>query len=428
VVLPYLSQPEWLAYLGITVVCLASVALFSRKQGFVFWSLLVVCAWGLSLGSQTPLYALFTTLVPGANLLRVPPRLLFLASAGAAALAGRGVDGVLKAGAKTHGSRLTKLIAVGLCAFVLFFIGAAWILTKTMSAILIGVGVLACLTVIWFMLSFPPRFPVKTLAYGWVLLVVIDLLWIDAQVLEVRSSEAVLSEKADLVNELRREPGTWRIFSPSYSLPQQQVAQAGLEIADGVNPLQLKTYRDYMASAAGFSSIGYSVTLPPFPSGDPDQPWTGMLDAVRLGKLNVRYVVTQHSIQAPGLELEKIVDGEYIYRNEEARPRAWIEQDSDEDSSIWRAVESLDCTPNQITIRAHGPGLLMLSEVDYPGWRIYVDGVETAGRRVEGVLRGVQLVEGDHEIVFSFRPWRVYIGGLISLLGLVWTFSLWVRR
>ncbi|MCK4691995.1 MAG: hypothetical protein KAT23_00100, partial [Anaerolineales bacterium] len=157
-------------------------------------------------------------------------------------------------------------------------------------------------------------------------------------------------------------------------------------------------------------------------------PWGVDLDPAMLGRLNIRYIVSDYPVDTPGIHLQDRLDGVYVYRNEVARPRAWVEEPSGGPSSSWRPVESLDWTPNRITIHARGPGLLVLSEVDYPGWVITVDGIQSEGHLVDNLLRGVTLLPGDHEVVFSFQPKTVFLGCGITLFAMLSLVILWLRR
>ena len=56
--------------------------------------------------------------------------------------------------------------------------------------------------------------------------------------------------------ELQR--GLFRVYSPSYSIPMPNLLQQ----ANGVDPLHLAKYADYIGKASGISTGGYSVSLP----------------------------------------------------------------------------------------------------------------------------------------------------------------------
>lgn len=83
---------------------------------------------------------------------------------------------------------------------------------------------------------------------------------------------------------------------------------------------------------------------------------------------------------------------------------------------------------HRVTIQASAvaPGILVLSDVWYPGWHVTVDGYPARLLRVNYALRGVYLPPGDHEIVFEFRPLSLCIGlatavGAVSIaLTVIW--------
>lgn len=61
------------------------------------------------------------------------------------------------------------------------------------------------------------------------------------------------------------------------------------------------------------------------------------------------------------------------------------------------------------------PGLLVLSDTFYPGWKAMVEGQEAEMFPVEGVFRGVQVKEGRRRVEFRFEPWSIRLGVYISL-------------
>lgn len=74
--------------------------------------------------------------------------------------------------------------------------------------------------------------------------------------------------------------------------------------------------------------------------------------------------------------------------------------------------------PNEVEIaaRTDSPGILVLADNHYPGWRASVDGNPVPLLRVDYNLRGVQLTPGEHKVRFAYHPTSVLIGGLISLI------------
>jgi hypothetical protein len=454
--------PEWLTYGGIVAFCLACAALLGRRDGALFWGAVMLGAWLLALGSQTPVYETLVRVVPGAGMLRVPPRFLFLASLALAQMAGSGLGLLTQPGrfALLRRARLGAL-AVAVCA-VLLGIGLDIMRGATAGsyAFLVVAGLAAALSLLRpsengipstargseelqshdvgasstvGVTDRPPRDwggrlrSESGLAAAWIVLIVADLILVDSSLLEPRASAEVLADRLGLAQRLAADPGSDRIFSPSYSLPQQTAAAVGLELADGVNPLQLAGYVSYMAQAAGFPQTGYSETLPPFPSGDPKEDWGPRLDADALGLLNIGYVVSDYPAETTDLVLERS-DDVFVYRNQAARPRAWIEPAPGGSSVAWLPVESLSWTPNRIEIGARGPGQLVLSEISYPGWQAMVDGERAQLLTPYGILRGVAISEGEHQVIFRFVPWPFYGGVVLSLAGALLLAWMWVRR
>ena len=136
-----------------------------------------------------------------------------------------------------------------------------------------------------------------------------------------------------------------------------------------------------------------------------------------LGLLNVRYVVSEFNLLVEGLELREQIGETRIYENMQVLPRAWLQQEGDLVNSEIQKVNITNWQPNLIEISASGPGLLVLSEIMYPGWKVVVDGEDEQIRSVAGILRAVFLDEGDHEITFSFHPWSIQLGLSLFIVG-----------
>jgi hypothetical protein len=89
--------------------------------------------------------------------------------------------------------------------------------------------------------------------------------------------------------------------------------------------------------------------------------------------------------------------------------------------------------PNKLTYEVNSGkgGVVVFSEIYYPGWVATVDGVEQPLGRVNYVLRALQVTPGKHEVVLSFFPksidrtesiaYGAYILLLLILVALAWT-------
>jgi hypothetical protein len=73
----------------------------------------------------------------------------------------------------------------------------------------------------------------------------------------------------------------------------------------------------------------------------------------------------------------------------------------------------------EVRTRTTRPGLLVLTDSFYPGWKATVDGRDAKIHRVDYLIRGVQLPAGTHTVRFRYEPesWRV--GWITSALALV---------
>jgi hypothetical protein len=176
--------------------------------------------------------------------------------------------------------------------------------------------------------------------------------------------------------------------------------------------------------------------------------------------LNVRYVVASHALEfpkdGPRLNVSFETEGAWFYRRPTALPRAFIVHDAQivpgdaeartalhaadfvishtvtlpatppctlepVDSSAEETAQFVGESPNhlELTTRSASAGLLVLSEVDYPGWQARVDGQPAQVLRADTVLRAVCLPAGTHAVRFDFRPSDLVVGAIISCLALV---------
>ncbi|HEY6050589.1 MAG TPA: YfhO family protein, partial [Thermoanaerobaculia bacterium] len=78
-------------------------------------------------------------------------------------------------------------------------------------------------------------------------------------------------------------------------------------------------------------------------------------------------------------------------------------------------------------VSSDAAGILVLTDVAYPGWKARADGNPAEILLADGVFRGVALPAGSHRVVFAYRPASVIAGGAISAAALV-VFLLLARR
>lgn len=76
----------------------------------------------------------------------------------------------------------------------------------------------------------------------------------------------------------------------------------------------------------------------------------------------------------------------------------------------------------EVQVETPRPGLVVLAEQFYPGWQVEVERAGLGGRpapilRTNRVMRGVWVGEGEHRLVFRYRPESVLYAGLLSAIG-----------
>lgn len=179
-------------------------------------------------------------------------------------------------------------------------------------------------------------------------------------------------------------------------------------------------------------------------------------DALRaLGLLGVTQIIQPPGEpRVPGWETSYDGPDARLYANPHALPRTWVvgatQLVPDEDAAlaaildpgfdarrtavVERPIDGLAGAgeaeivryePDRVELsaRADGRALVVLSDVHMPGWHATVDGREAPVERVDYLLRGVAVEAGEHRIVLEYRPasWRIgWIVSLVAALGLLW--------
>jgi hypothetical protein len=84
------------------------------------------------------------------------------------------------------------------------------------------------------------------------------------------------------------------------------------------------------------------------------------------------------------------------------------------------AVSIVRLEPTRVEIRATAtaPGVLVLADPYYPGWRAKVDGREARILPANWGLRGVAIDAGTHDVVFTYRPRWFLPGAVLTLAAL----------
>jgi hypothetical protein len=424
-------------------------ALGRPRREVAFWTVVGVLALLLSLGGNTFLYSIFYLLAPGFGAVRHQERAFLvyalsaavLSSYGALALvaplkrAGRLVLGRIERGARMVlyvGLALTFVLTVGWLGSEHRDLFAGVLRHHVFGLVLLAVGLILlalrprrCLRRPWGMALLSAWIAFNLFSINWRFNLQPPTTWFPATAL----TDAV-------GNQIAAAPEPVRIASGGL-LPNGPGAAAVYAFQDttGNTPLQLASFEAFEASVPEWR---------------------------RWQLLNVHDVLSDRDLDGPGLALvfPSNPPGEgdkqtRIYAVSDPFPRAWVvhmvevipdlqaalrrvSEDSfdlrraavvDQDLRLALPGQPVDGSTARVTSFASGEitlavdaaadGLLVLSEVSYPGWRANVDGNPTPLLTADGLLRGIPVLAGRHQVRVWYAPLSVQLGLAISGLTIM---------
>ena len=412
---------EWTVYFGGMFLLIIIWILTHRELRKVsaFWLFVLIFTLLLSLGASFPPNQWLARL-PGMDLLRVPSRFMVIFGFAGCVL----TAAFLQSNPRSRERRVHfwgNLFSAGIVVFSWVIVIGLWLISgSTPWQNLWGAVILTS----GFILLFSERGGKRTIFFyqaSFLLLILLDLGSVAKSNFIYIDPSIVLGEKSDVAAALVSNDEPIRIYSPSYSLPQQTAARFGLETINGIDPLQLRNFIHFFSQASGIPYQKYSVTVPPFDNAELSLVNQGYpINAPLMGLLNVKYIVSSFEVDSPGLTFQNEESGQYIYINQAFRPRAWVQPRQEEFDQYSNAVSIRKTSPNHINLEGTGPGTLVLSAMVYPGWQVKVDGKTSDLLTIHQLLRGVNLPPGKHQVDFSYRPDLLYISLACAVFGWMW--------
>jgi hypothetical protein len=436
-------------YVGILPMILAAMAIFfeRRQRDKVFWIVLGLAAFLLSLGRNTFLYNVFYVLVPGFGWVRNQERVIFLFSFGLAILAGYGatllvrpIPRVLRHSFQSFYQVLKRLGLAGLALTAFFYYGwlqgthegadpnffTAALRHHVFNLLLFG-GVLLLLAL--RLRREASRRWLMALCVG---IIAYNLFTINWQFNLQDAVEGGHFPQMGVTDSLRAELERGEPFRVSTAGLLPGAGNAGIlyELYDvaGNSPLQLASLERFEAEVN---------------------------ERRRWQLLNVAYVFDQRELDREDLEFVYVKRGVLTYRVVDALPHAWAVHEaviaaSDEETwailnapdfdlarrvvlshepditlpggdTVGSRVDIVEYTPTRISLQADmvGNGLLVLSDVDYPGWQARVDGQPAPIYRANYLLRAVPVEGGLHRVEVYYDPLLFKVGLAITILTLL---------
>lgn len=477
---------EMTAYVGILPLLLVFISLFySKKKEVLFFAGLTILSIILAFGKHTPLLKLLYSYVPGFNLFRGNSKFIFLTSLSLAVLSGFGLDAFMKG---VDNKNKTGLSVLGIGLFILtglfvayFTLDGIWfrqainrviysqdIFNDPRPFMQNGFEHLAMISfrnsIVWasallisgmtlLLLYSYGKIKEQVVAYAIIGLVVFDLFLFGMRYMKTFDLRETYLDRGPL-SFLKRDKEPFRVIAPQ--LDPNIGISSEIETLGGYGNMEIKRYSEFINLS----------------QGDPIDVPNLALEIKNVNKLtnllNAKYVVLPSISKPVNPALRKVFDNGRIsiYHNIDAAPRAFIVHETKvikERNGIFRELispgfnpitsaiteEELDrvlsspsakspvprfilYSPNRIAIDADlaAPGLLVLGDIWYPGWKAFVDGKDAKIYKTNYVMRGVAMPEGRHRVEFLYDPLSFKIGASISLMSLICAagFLYWDRR
>lgn len=466
-------------YIGILPLIFALSTIFIKKNKYVFVFLVIgLFAVFYAFGKYSYVFPYFFNYVPVFNNFRVPGRFLFIYAFSFSILSGIGasffVDSLINK-IKSINRKIFILIPIIILSLILFllFIGA----NKTIISIYeehvlrnsfaVGINHTALYIqmrndIIFFLISLLFLYTVIVLRKKNILkisqlkalivfFVVLDLWLFGSSFIDTRHIKDAFKPTA-IINKILKDKSVYRVFDMKGE-HTPLIAKNNLESVTGVSPLYLKDTRDFLWS------IGKHVEMP----YDSFIEINEISNPVFLNLLNVKYIIANNKIKTDGLsEIGKSNSRPsyfsaqnqmyFLYKNTAVLPRAYIVpkaliiKDKDEtlnliasnnfdpkkyvilkeqpknarldNSSAFKEISIKRDNFNEIILNFNltNSGFLVLSEINYPGWKAYDNGKEIEIYKANLILRSIYLDKGNHNIIFTYSPDSYKVGAIISLL------------
>lgn len=452
---------EQIFYVGVLPLILALVLGVRLRHRLSPWLLaLAVAGLLLALGPFGIAHRLACTLIPLFSAARAPARAGFLFTFAVAAWGGLLVTWIEDRPAKVlQGGRWgtagwivgTIAALVVLVCFILFTlqrdsnpeVGRLWHVANYTALFLLFFLLAAALLAVWQKERF-------TGAQGAVLaigLVLLDLWSFGRPLLQAVPvpESGFWKSVADSVTgtEGRILPWGLSIFEQNLGMP------LGLESVFSYDPMGIGRYDRFTSYVADPRARAYDLLRTRYlvtgqEMSFPDEPASPRLVGERGGVwVYERPGVFPEAWLVHQIEVQETEDALLTRLNDPAfdpRQVALVEQALPCSLSLTAAQENVHITQRgnntiALEVKAAADGVLILSEVAYPGWRVFVNGKRVPMVRADYILRAVCVPAGTHQVTFSFVPASLIVGATITGLTLlliigsaIWRLSRDLRR
>jgi hypothetical protein len=205
----------------------------------------------------------------------------------------------------------------------------------------------------------------------------------------------------------------------------------GVDYMQELDALMRRPYRTFLGVASnlpppalyrllGALNVRYLTSLQPLPDGDmtlvrhlAEHPaWLYRLNRV----VPRAYIVGEVVVERDAVQtLGKLASEKFDPLRQVILERP-LELGAAEDIRAQAEIVSYGNREVALQASLSSSGVLVLADSYYPGWRVYVDGVEREILRANLFFRAVPLSAGEHVVKFRYQPRSFWIGMAVSLM------------
>ena len=433
----YMPFTQSTHYLGLIALILASIGALLKKPDKIalfFWITTVLILL-TGFGDFFPLlYRPFFELFPFFSKFRIPSMIYAILAVTISILAAKGYDILLSSKGKKRAFKKVLYFVGGITAVsILFLIISDFMIDfsspkdgrynpsmqgqlRSLRYDLFNKGLILAIVVSLCFLGLYYSYVKNKISelffsFGVISLIILDLGVLNYEFINVKPKKNMDSmfKKNSIIDHLISDNTDFRVY-PADEISSNKYSYWNIESIGGYRPIKLRLYQDLM-DAGGFNR-------------------SHILDM-----LNVKYVLTRKKINNPNFTSVNDLRG--IYENKKVLPKAWIignlkKVESQKESLMETLMTGFDPSTAAVVLEYEGDdmpansngqaivklkeenkieincqsetgGLLVLSEIYYkPGWRAFVNGIETKIYQTNHVLRSVYIPAGNSEVLFEY--------------------------
>jgi hypothetical protein len=416
------------AYVGAITLFLAALGVMRYRRRTLFWMALGGLALLFALGYQGPLYPAMADWPFFTDLWKTA-RAIFVTAFAVAVLGALGMEALLSSERRGETRMWIGGLAAGGTALMIAAPGLLQAIPsgRAFHVALANLRLAAALALVVAAIAWwVGRRQSRWVPGAMVLLLAAELVTTGA-LAEVDASAplgAATEEHGAALAFLRSDPGWFRVDAQDQARhlwsPESLHVQGFETLQGSGNPLSLWPFEQFYWTQPTKEAPGYRL-------------------------LGAKYIVVVKGAPPPGQGMWPVFTQDPqidLYLNTLALPRAWLVYRAEPVSSYetaWRRVQEPDFDPERVAVVENGPpldgtgsgrievvryspnevrmivhtdapGLLVLSDVYYPGWQATVDGTPVSIYRTDVTFRGVPVPAGSHQVQMRFWPRSFQLG------------------